>query len=181
MMRQVSVPRRPPPETSFDYVGAMLSAPGFALIVGGTLLAGTYGLIRARQDFVMFGRTILPEGGISPGLVFMVLGLVVLVVFALWGRRRIKLGIDPLVRLVVLRERLVWVGSLAMTAQYFVMAGALFLLPVFAQTALGYNALQSGLMMLPMTLAMIVAAMIATRLVGSSKMTPRAVVLIGSC
>jgi MFS family permease len=179
MMRRLAMPKRPPSETSLDYAGVVLSAVGFALIVIGTLLAGPYGLITARQDFGVFGRTVLSAGGISPALVFIVLGFAVLAVFALWEQRRITRGQDPLVRLAVMRERRVRVGSFGLLAQYFANAGTLFLVPVFAQTSLGYTALQSGLTMLPYMLGMIAGALIAGRLLGRGRTSHRTVVMVG--
>jgi Na+/melibiose symporter-like transporter len=179
MMRRIAVPKPTASETSLDYVGVVLSAVGFALIVIGTLLAGPYGLITARQDFGVFGRTVLSAGGISPALVSIVLGFAVLAVFALWEQRRITRGQDPLVRLDVMRERRVRVGSFGLLAQYFANAGTLFLVPVFAQTSLGYTALQSGLTMLPYMLGMIAGALIAGRLLGRGKTSHRTVVMVG--
>jgi Major Facilitator Superfamily len=44
------------------------------------------------------------------------------------------------------------------------MAGILFSVPVFTQVGLGFNAIESGVTMLPMSLSLLVAAFVATRL-----------------
>ncbi len=54
------------------------------------------------------------------------------------------------------------------------MMGSLFLIPIFAQTFLGYTATQSGYLFMPMALAMMLASPIGGRLVG--KVEPRYVI-----
>jgi len=49
------------------------------------------------------------------------------------------------------------------------MMGALFLIPVFAQTYLGYSATQSGYLFIPMAICMMIAAQIGGRMVGKVK------------
>lgn len=55
--------------------------------------------------------------------------------------------------------------------------GAMFLLPVFTQTLLGYNATQSGLLFIPMALMMFVSAPLGARL--SNRFDPRYTVSAG--
>jgi MFS family permease len=179
MMRGTLEPRRERPAESFDLVGVALSALGFSLIVLGTLSIGSYGLLTARQDVMFFGRTILGEGDVSPAILLGAAGLVVLAGFAWWERRRFTRHRDPLVRVAVLRDRTTRVGSSALATQYLVTAGVLFLVPVFVQTTLGYDALQSGLTLLPTTLMLIVAAMAATWLVGRGRLTRKPIVVLG--
>ena len=54
------------------------------------------------------------------------------------------------------------------------MMGSLFLIPIFAQTFLGYTATQSGYLFMPMAFAMMLASPIGGRLVG--KVEPRYVI-----
>lgn len=55
--------------------------------------------------------------------------------------------------------------------------GAMFLLPVFTQTLLGYNATQSGLLFIPMALMMFISAPLGARL--SNRFDPRYTVSAG--
>ncbi|MGW7482837.1 MFS transporter [Nonomuraea muscovyensis] len=166
-------PRHAPLEQPFDVPGALLSAAGFGLLVVATLLSGRYGLLRARADVEMFGHTLLHRGGLSPVPLLAGAGLAVLVTFAAWERHLIRSGKDPLVRLSVLRNPTVRNGALTQAMQYLVPTGALFLVPVFVQTTLGFDALRSGLMLLPTTLGLMLAAWAAGRLIAGRRMTHR--------
>jgi MFS family permease len=179
LMRRALEPRRERPVQSFDVAGVVLSALSLGLIVYATLLIGKYGFLTARVDVLVLGHRILAKGDIAPTPILGVAGLVVLALFAYWERHRIGRGRDPLVRLAVLRNRTTRVGSGALAVQFLVTAGSLFLVPVFVQTTLDYNALESGLTLLPTTVALIVAAAAAARLVGAGKVTRRHIIVLG--
>ncbi|MEU6114177.1 MFS transporter [Streptomyces sp. NPDC047117] len=166
-------------QPSFDILGAVLSALGFGLIVLGTLLASRYGLLTTRTDVVLSGRTVLGEGAVSPTVVFGLAGVVVLALFAWWEGHRIRTGRDPLVRPAVLRNRTTRVGSLSLGLQFLVLAGVFFLVPVFVQTTLGYDALESGLTLLPATVMLVLGAASGTRAVGRGRTTRKPLILVG--
>lgn len=70
-------------------------------------------------------------------------------------------------------------GTLANNFVVFMgMIGALFILPVFVQTYLGYDATQTGYLFLPMALSMMVAAPIGASLVG--KVQPQYVIAVST-
>jgi hypothetical protein len=163
----------------FDFVGVLLSGSGMSSIVMGILLASTYGFFRARSDVMVAGRTMIEEGGISPTLILVAVGLVILVGFILWERRLVQSGKDPLVRPEVLQLRIPRLGSIALAFQYMFSGGILFIVPVFLQTALGYDALQSGIALLPTTVALVIGALISSRLVASGRVS-RELLIIAS-
>jgi MFS family permease len=157
--------RREGPRQSFDLVGVALSALGFATTVLGFILASTFGFWTARQSMVIGGATLFEKGGISPVPVIAGIGLFVLVLFAAWERwGRIRRGREPLVRLSILRLLHIRVGVLLTAAMFLVLAGILFCVPVFTQISLEYSAIQSGITMLPLSLALLAAAVVASRL-----------------
>ncbi|MFE9096368.1 MFS transporter [Streptomyces sp. NPDC007264] len=161
-------------EQSFDVLGATLSAAGFGLLVVATLLSGRYGLLRARQDFVAFGHTLLHRGRLSPVVLIGGIGLVVLLAFVWWERRLVRIGRDPLVRVSVLRNRTVRAGTETQVMQILVPSGMLFLVPVFLQTTLGFDALRSGITLITVTVGLTVAASVVARLIARGRMTHRA-------
>ena len=58
------------------------------------------------------------------------------------------------------------------------MIGGIFLIPVFAQTFLGYNATETGLLFIPMAFALMIAAPLGSSLIG--KVKPRDVIIIST-
>lgn len=157
--------RQEGPRQSFDLVGVALSALGFATTVFGFILASTYGFWTARQSMVIGGTTLFEEGGISPVPVIVGIGLFVLVLLAAWERwGRIRRGREPLVRLAILRLLPIRVGVVLTAAMFLVLAGLLFCVPVFLQISLENSAIQTGITMLPLSLALLVAAIFGSRL-----------------
>ena len=174
---RIKVPKTKRPAAKLDYLGAFLSALGLALVVLGVLQAGKFGWTAARVPMIGWGRTLIPEGGISPVIPFVVAGVVVLLLFAVWERHMLKAGKDALLNIGMLKKRAVLFGLLAIIAFMFMQAGFLFVTPVFMQMALGYTAFHSGLLILPMTIMII---LVATRV---SKLTqiiaPKLIVQVG--
>ncbi len=82
----------------------------------------------------------------------------------------------PVVDLRVLRYRSVWAGSTLSVVIGMALYGALFAVPIFAQSIMHYTAEQTGMLLLPGALASAVAFPLAARLMG--KMDPR--VLLGA-
>jgi MFS family permease len=153
------------PQGSFDVVGVALSALGFATTVFGFILASTYGFWTARQDMVIGGTTLFEKGGISPVPVIVGIGLFVLVLFAAWERwGRIRRGREPLVRLSILRLLPIRVGVMLTAAVFLALAGLLFCVPVFLQISLEYSAIETGITLLPLSFALLAAAIVASRL-----------------
>ena len=61
----------------------------------------------------------------------------------------------------------IFVNTLANNAVVFIaMMGAIFLVPIFAQTFLGYNATETGYLFMPMAAGLLIAAPIGARLIG---------------
>jgi MFS family permease len=164
------------PRQSFDLVGVALSALGFATTVFGFILASTFGFWTARQDMVIGGATLFEKGGISPVPVIVGIGLLVLVLFAAWERwGRIRRGREPLVRLSILRLLPIRVGTILTAAVFLALAGLLFCVPVFLQISLEYSAIQTGITMLPLSFALLAAAVVGSRLSARGVAQPRLV------
>jgi EmrB/QacA subfamily drug resistance transporter len=88
---------------------------------------------------------------------------VILGIIFIWLEHKAE---DPVVDMKFFKQR-VFVGALINNFVIFMgMMGSLFLIPVFAQTFLGYNATQSGLLFLPMVAGMMSASPIGGALTG---------------
>ena len=83
----------------------------------------------------------------------------------------------PVVDLHVLRYRSLWAGSLLSIVVGVALYGALFAVPIFAQTIMRYTSEQTGLMLLPGALTSAFTMVLASRLVRS--FDPRLVLATG--
>jgi len=83
----------------------------------------------------------------------------------------------PIVDLRVLRYRSLWAGSMLSIVVGMALYGAIFAVPIFAQTILGYSAQQTGLLLLPSALCSAAMMPVASKLLG--RFDPRALVIIG--
>jgi Na+/melibiose symporter-like transporter len=95
-------------------------------------------------------------------------GILVVYLFFRWEYRLERAGKEPLLRPDILRNSQL-VGGLSMFfSQYMVQAGVFFAVPLFLSVVLQLNTLQTGLRILPLSIALLAAAG------GIPKMWPRA-------
>jgi MFS family permease len=160
-----------------DYLGVVLSAAGMALMVFGVLQASDYGWGRARQDFVVAGRVLIPEGGISPVWPLVGAGLLVTWLFFWHIRRKEQAGKEPLVHRRILANGITNIGLVTQNFQWFVLLGTSFVVSIFFQVARANSAIETGLLMTPATLGVLIAS---ARIQNIVKRRPgRQVLLVG--
>jgi MFS family permease len=152
------------PRPQFDLVGAVLSAAGLFFVVLGILQSGTYGWFASRENFTIGGTVVIPEGGISPVWLFVAVGALILAWFFLHVRSREKAGEEPLVPLRLFRNRTSNLGLVTQNVQWLVLQGSFFVISVFLQQVRGYNAIETGLMLTPATLGILISSAAADRL-----------------
>lgn len=168
-----SRPERPP---RLDWAGVGLSALGLGLTVFAILKIGTWGLLRPTGALTIGGTEITPFGlSVVPFMIFA--GLLVLGWFLRWEERLERAGGVPLLRPDLLRIRQMRAGLSTVASQYLILAGTFFVLPLYLQLVLGKNALQTGVKILPISVAMMLAATIGPRL--ATRTSPRRVVQLG--
>jgi MFS family permease len=159
-MRPSPKPEHPP---RLDIVGAALSASGLALIVFGVLQSSRWGWIQPIAVPTIGGWEITPLGfSVVPFLILGGLGL--LWAFADWQERQERLGRDALLELPLLRIPSMRAGLSTLFMMQLVLLGTFFVLPVFLQVVLGLDAFETGVRLIPMSVAMFVAALLGPRL-----------------
>ena len=127
-----------------DLVGAATVTAGLVLLV--------YALVQA------------PEvGWVAPATILLLLGAIALLSLFVWIESRSP---APLVPLEIFRQRSLTGANLVGALLSAAMASMVFILTLFMQQVLGYSALQTGLAFLPLALAAMVAAPVASQLVG---------------
>jgi EmrB/QacA subfamily drug resistance transporter len=153
-----------------DVVGAFLSAAGLGLAVYGVLRSSEWGWVLPKPG----GTEIL---GLSPTIVLILTGLLVLWLFTSWERRRERRDEEPLVRLSMFRIRQLDGGLLMFFFQFLIQAGVFFTIPLYLSVALGLSAIDTGLRIMPLSLTLLAAAVGVPRFVPNA--SPRRVVRIG--
>lgn len=101
----------------------------------------------------------------TSSIICYIMAIVLGIVFFLIERRTI----EPVIDLNLFKNR---TFNITLTNNFIVfmgMMGSIFLIPNFAETYLGYNATKTGLLFIPMAMAMVAAAAIGGRLVGKFK------------
>ena len=168
LLRKVTDVR--PQQVKLDLVGSGLSVVGLGLVVFGVLRSAEWGWVRARPDTPhIFGT--------SPVIWMIVSGMLVVYCFALWETRLEASGGEPLVRLRLLRNRQLSGGLSMFFAQFLVQSGVFFAVPLFLSIVLGLSALQTGLRLLPLSVALLVMAAGVPRF--APRASPRRVVRLG--
>lgn len=166
LARHLVDPPRPRPRPRFDVLGAILSAAGLFFVVLGVLATGTYGWFVARTDFAIGGTVLIHAGGVSPVWLLIGVGIVILAGFLLHIVRREKSGRNPLFSISLFRNRVSDLGLVTQNLQWLVLQGAFFVISVFLQEIRHYSAVETGLMLLPATIGILLASVAAERLAG---------------
>ncbi|MET9732049.1 MFS transporter [Streptomyces sp. NPDC006458] len=144
------------PRPRLDVVGAVLSATGLALGVLGVLQSGTWGWVEPRNPpFTVFG--------FAPTLFVIGASVAVLAGFVRWQHHRVALGADPLVHLPLIRRPAVRSGLLTLLSQNLILLGLFFAIPLYLQVVQGFDAFETGLRLLPVSVSMVVASFCASR------------------
>jgi MFS family permease len=160
----------PEPGARLDLVGTALSATGMGLLVYGILRGGTWGFVNPKPGG--------PEWlGLSPVTWLVVAGGCVLLVFLSWERRRLAGGQAVLLDPAMLRNRLLRGGLTSFFFQYLLQSGLFFVVPLFLSISLGLSAVATGARLLPLSLALLVAAVGIPKLFPDA--SPRRVVRLG--
>ena len=154
-----------------DITGAILSAAGLGAVVFGILRSGQWGWIApsASAPFTPLG--------LSPVIWLISGGLVLLGFFARHEAAFIAAGKEPLLDTRLLKIPHMRAGLVTYLCQQFIIMGTFFVLPLYLQTVLGYDALQTGIVLLPLSLSLLVFALGGARLAG--RYSPRRIAAAG--
>ena len=158
LLMQSKIPNFVPTESKsdLDITGALISFVGLVLLV--------LGILSLSKDITTSVATII-------------LGLIALVCFALFEIRRKRNGKVPLLDMALFKARNLRVGSIILLLSYLAMGGALFAVSLFLQSVLELNAFNTGLTTLPLTMGLLIFAVLAPSLTG--KMKHKTIMAIG--
>ena len=159
-----------------DIIGVVLSSAGLGLIVFAILRSSVWGFVKPRSSPTINGTEITPLGfSVVP---FMVLtGLALMWGFVSWEQRRARAGEDQLLDTSLLRIEQLRAGLSTLLGQQLVLMGTFFVIPVYLQVVLGLDAFETGKRLLPLSIAMLVFALLGPRI--AARRSPRRVAQIG--
>ncbi|MGJ7440764.1 MFS transporter [Aquipuribacter sp. MA13-6] len=149
------------PGVRLDVVGTLLSSVGLGLVVFGVLRAGSWGVVRPTSGAPVWW-------GLSPVVWLLLGGGLVVVGFLRWQERQVARGGAALVDPAILRVPRLRAGLTSFFFQYLVQAGLFFVIPLFLSVSLGLTAVETGVRILPLSVALLITA------VGVPKVFPHA-------
>ena len=159
-----------------DLVGSLLSVIGLGLFVFGVLRSSEWGWVIAKPGAPSFLNVSLTIWCIA-------VGLLVVYGFMRWEGRLEAAAVgnpqalQPLVRPSMLRNRQLTGGLGMFFAQFMIQAGAFFAVPLFLSVVLGLTAMQTGVRLVPLSIALLVSAIGIPKF--WPKANPRRVIRIG--
>ena len=114
---------------------------------------------------LVMGILVWQEGGEYVGLLIAV-GLIGLFLLARWLVRRKREGKVTLLDPDLLKSKMFRLGITGQMLQQIALGGAMIVVPIFLQMVLGYNALETGLTIAPMSLTMFGVSILAGKRAG---------------
>jgi MFS family permease len=153
-----------------DLAGTGLSALGLAGIVFGILRAGEWGLVAPRPDAPSLF-------GVSASILSILAGGTVLWIFFQWEDRVLARGGEPLLDPSILRNSQLQGGLIVFFFQFLLQAGLFFTIPLFLSVSLGLSSIETGVRILPLSVALLLAAAGIPRLFPDA--SPRRIVQVG--
>ena len=159
-----------------DIPSVVLSASGLVLVVFAMLQSSQWGWIEPRAVPQIAGVDIAPFG-ISLVAYLIVLGAFILYRFYLRQKRLEAQQKNPLLRVSLLKIPPLRSGLAVLLAQYLVIGAVFFVIPIYLQMTLGLDALQTGLRIFPLSVAIVLASIVGTRM--ASKRSPKTIIRIG--
>ncbi|MFC9664849.1 MFS transporter [Nocardia sp. NPDC127606] len=150
-----------PAKVRIDLLGSVLSVLSLGMLVYGVLRSSEWGWVQPKPGGAALA-------GLSPVVWLLLGGMLLLYVFARWQNHLAETGGEPLVDPALFRNRQLTGGLTMFLGQYTVQAGVFFTVPLFLTVVLELSALQTGLRLVPLSVALLLSA------AGIPKIWPRA-------
>ena len=168
--------QKPQSRPALDIPSVALSASGMGLLVFGVLQSKSWGWITPLGAPEINGMPVTPFG-ISLVAYLILAGALVLWMFY---SRQIRLeseGKDALLKVSMLKIPELRGGLSVLMSQFFTIAAIFFVVPVYLQTILGYDALQTGLKLLPLSVGLMLFSVLGSQM--SARQSAKQIVRLG--
>ena len=140
-----------------DITGAIISFIGLVLLV--------LGILSLSKDT-------------TTSIVTLIVGVIALGIFGYFENKRKRNGKVPLLDMDLFKDRNLRTGTLILLLSFLSMGGALFAVSLFLQSVLQLNAFDTGLTTLPMTIGLLIFAILAPSL--AAKLGHKKIIAIGT-
>ncbi len=159
----------------FDIPGTIIAMFALLSVISGALLSNTYGWFTPKKVFSIFG---ISFEHISITLVLFITGAVLLCALGAWLYHAKKKGRPVLIDIDVFKSKLY--DSVLLT-NFFIqicLMGTMFISSLYLQNVLRYNALSTGLTLMPLSILLFVTALVAVKV--AQKLKPYLVIAFGA-
>jgi MFS family permease len=156
LSRKLRDPLPADPTRPFDTVGAILSAGGLFVLV--------MGILAADRDLVLMA-------------VLVALGVIILVAFFWWVRRREARGQEPLLSVSLFRNRVSNLALGTQHVQWILLMGTSFVVSAYLQVIRGYDAIETGIIFSAATVGLLITSIAAGNL--TKRFTQRGLIIVG--
>ncbi len=112
-----------------------------------------------------------------PVMLLMLAGIIVLAIFWIYEKRLKARGKDVLIDVDIFKSRVFTAANLVSIFFQITLAGMMFTIPVFVQEYLHYNAIQTGMVIVPLSIMMFIFSMAGNRF--SRYMSPKRIIQLG--
>jgi MFS family permease len=141
--RGIKDPRPADPHRPFDTVGAILSAVGLVVLVGG--------IMAADKNLVLM-------------VILLAAGALILAGFLVWVRRREHAGKEALLSTGLFRNRTSNLALITQNVQWQLLLGSSFVVSAYLQVVRKYSAIQTGVIFTAATVGILLSSIVAGRL-----------------
>jgi len=156
LSRGITDPLPADPDRPFDTVGAVLSAVGLVVLVGGIMAA---------------------DSNLALMAVLIVVGALILAGFFAWIRSRERAGKEALLSTGLFRNRTSNLALVTQNVQWAVLLGTSFVVSAYLQVVRHYNAIQTGVIFTAATVGILLSSLAAGRL--AKRFRQRTLILAG--
>jgi MFS family permease len=156
LSRNVVDPLPADPHRPFDTVGAILSAAGLVILVGG--------IMAADQNLALM-------------VLLIVVGALILAGFFVWIRRRERGGKEALLSTSLFRNRTSNLALVTQNMQWAMLLGSAFVVSAYLQVVRHYDAIQTGVIFTAATVGILLSSLLAGR--WARKYQQRSLIIVG--
>jgi MFS family permease len=156
LARKIEDPLPADPSRPFDTVGAVLSAVGLVVLVGGIMAA---------------------DDSLGLMALLLVIGAAILAGFYAWIRGRERAGKEALLSTALFHNRTSNLAMVTQNVQWAILLGTSFVVSTYLQVVRHYNAIQTGVIFTAATVGILLSSLVAGRL--AKQFRQRTLILAG--